>query len=410
VTASEIIFFWVARMVMAGIKFMGEVPFSNVHIHGTVRDSQGRKMSKSLGNSLDPLEVIEQYSADALRFSLMQITATGQDVFVDMDKFEIGRNFATKAWNAARFMKMHGEKWPEADWQELAKDPLVIDVGLLRDDDRHLLSTVNSTIAAMNTHLTNFRLQDGALVVYELIWTHFCDWYLEYAKKDLYGEDDARRRQTLTIMTNVFSKALRLLHPYMPFITEELWHEMGYGAADETILKASWPVAFSDQDCSVWGVSETVREFIQNKRELITAGRALRAEYGIAPSKFIDYVIQTSEADRFMADLDSLKTQLRSENVQILQQPPTHAMPGTVCKLGTVYLPLDGLIDTAAEKKRLADEIAKVQGFLKGIDAKLSNEGFVSKAPAQVIEQQRAKKIEHEETVARLQKLLNALG
>jgi len=410
VTASEIIFFWVARMVMAGIKFMGEVPFSTVHIHGTVRDSQGRKMSKSLGNSLDPLEIIDQYSADALRFSLMQITATGQDVFVDMDKFEIGRNFATKIWNAARFMKMHGEKWPEADWHELAKDPLHVDVALLRDDDRHLLSTVNGTIGAMNAHLANFRLQDGALAAYELVWTHFCDWYLEYAKKDLYGEDDARRRQTLSIMTNVFSKALRLLHPYMPFITEELWHEMGYGAAEETILKASWPVIFADQECCAWGVSESVREFVQNKRELITAGRALRAEYGIAPSRFIDYVIQTSEADRFAADLDSLKAQLRSENVQILQQPPAHAMPGAVCKLGTVYLPLDGLIDTAAEKKRLVGEIAKVQGFLKGIDAKLSNDGFVSKAPAQVIEQQRAKKAEHEETIVRLQKLLNALG
>jgi valyl-tRNA synthetase len=407
-TAPEIIFFWVARMIMAGCKFMGDVPFHNVYIHGTVRDDKGRKMSKSLGNSMDPLDVIEKYSADSLRFSLMLITSTGMDVYVNMEKFEIGRNFATKIWNAARFLKMHMEKLPDADWRALAAGELALDAALLRDDDRHMLSTCETTVRAVTEHLEKYRLQDGALAIYDFVWTNFCDWYLEYAKQDLYGTDDARRQQILAVMTDVFAKALKLLHPYMPFLTEELWHQMGYGAEAETIMRAPWPKAYSDVQNAAWGLNAEVTAYVAAKREMITAGRALRADYNISPAQFVRYIVQAVDgaaAAKLTADLETLKQQLRSDNLEIATGGGERAMPGTLCKLGTIYLPLDGIVDVKAEAARVKGELDKAVGFLKSVEAKLGNEGFVAKAPPVVIEQQRAKQKELTETVARLEKL-----
>ncbi len=407
-TAPEILFFWVARMIMAGCKFMGDVPFRNVYLHGTVRDDKGRKMSKSLGNSIDPLDIIEKYSADSLRFSLMLITSTGMDVYVNMEKFEIGRNFATKIWNAARFMKMHMEKAPDADWRAMAAGELTLDAALLRDDDRHMLAKCEATVQTVSEHLEKFRLQDGALAIYDFVWSNFCDWYLEYAKQDLYGADDARRRQVLAVMTDVFSKALRLLHPYMPFLTEELWHQMGYGTESETIMRAPWPKAYTEAQNAAWGLSAEVTAYVEAKREMITAGRALRADYNIAPSQFVRYVVQAvdaSAAAKLTADAESLKQQLRSDNLEIAAGGGEKAMPGTLCKLGTIYLPLEGLVDVKAEAARVKAELDKTLGFLKGVEAKLGNEGFVAKAPAAVIEQQRTKQKELTETAARLEKL-----
>ncbi|MDD2346748.1 MAG: valine--tRNA ligase [Kiritimatiellae bacterium] len=408
-TAPDILFFWVARMIMAGCKFMGDVPFRTVYLHGTVRDDKGRKMSKSLGNSIDPLDIIETYSADSLRFSLMLITSTGMDVYVNMEKFEIGRNFATKIWNAARFMRMHMEKLPDTDWRALANGELTLDPALLRDDDRHMLATCESAVRNVTGHLEAFRLQDGALAIYDVVWSQFCDWYLEYAKQDLNGADEARRRQVLAVMTDVFAKALKLLHPYMPFITEELWHQMGYAAESESIMRAPWPVPYTDAQREAWGLSDEVTAYVNARRELVTAGRALRADYNVAPSKFLHYIIQATDdetADRLKADAETLKQQLRSDNLEVVAGGGEKAMPGTLCKLGTVYLPLEGLVDIEAESARVKAELDKTRGFLKGVEAKLSNEGFVAKAPAAVIEQQRVRQKELTETVARLEKLL----
>ncbi|MDA3923671.1 MAG: valine--tRNA ligase [Kiritimatiellae bacterium] len=408
-TAPEIIFFWVARMIMAGCKFMDDIPFDNVYLHGTVRDDQGRKMSKSLGNSMDPLDVIEKYSADSLRFSMMQITSTGMDVYVNMEKFEIGRNFGTKIWNAARFMQMQMEKVEELDWHSLAAGELELEAALLRADDRHMLAACDKAVAEMTEHLERYRLQDGALVIYDFIWNQFCDWYLEYAKLDLFGDDEKRRVQVLSLMTNVFAKSLKLLHPYMPFLTEELWHEMGYGTADETIMKASWPVALSEQQSSEWGLTEDIVSFVAAKREMITAGRALRAEYNIAPSKFVKFVIEAVNqdvADQFSVDLESLKKQLRSEDVEISSGGGDKAMPGTLGKLGTIYLPLEGLVDVEGEKVRVTEEISKNRSFLKTVEAKLSNERFVANAPEAIVKQQQERRDELVATLERLEKLL----
>jgi valyl-tRNA synthetase len=409
VTAPDIIFFLVARMMMAGCKFMGEAPFANVVIHGVVRDAQGRKMSKSLGNSIDPLTIVEQHSADALRFSLMQITSPGMDVFIDVNKFEIGRNFATKIWNAARFIEMNAEK----SGFPFSRAPLALDPALLSDDDRHLLASVQRAVAAVDDALGKYRFQDAALAIYELVWTQFCDWYLEYAKKDLNGDDPARRAQVLAILYDVLGRALRLLHPFMPFLTEELWHQLGYAGEKETVMTAPWPAAYTPEENTAWGLSDDVAAYVNARRELVTAGRALRADYNLAPSKFLHYIVQAVDdatAARLAADADTLRQQMRSDNLEIVAGGGERAMPGTLCKLGTVYLPLEGLVDITAEAARVKAELGKTLGFLKGVEAKLGNEGFVSKAPAAVIEQQRAKQKELAETAARLQKLLATFG
>ena len=412
VTAPEIIFFWVARMVMAGCKFMGEPPFRHVYIHGTVRDDRGRKMSKSLGNSIDPLDIIAQYSADALRFSLMMITATGQDVQVNMDKFEIGRNFGTKIWNAARFMKLHMEKSPHLDWRALTATAPQLEAALLTDDDCHLLAKCDETVRTLTAHLEQFRFQDGARLIYDFAWSDFCDWYVETAKDDLYGEDAARREQVLRLMTHVFASILKLLHPYMPFLTEELWHAMGYGLAEESIMLAAWPRPLADALATAYGLGASVTAYVEAKHEIIGAGRTLRAEYGIAPAKLIRYVIHTVDAAaaaRLEHDLRSLQALLRAETVEIVAGGEAKGMPGALGKLGTIYLPLTGLIDVAAEVTRVQGELTKTRGFLQSVESKLSNETFVTKAPPQVIEQQRAKRVELTETIARLERLAKTL-
>ena len=412
VTAPDIIFFWVARMIMAGCKFMNEQPFSNVVIHGVVRDDQGRKMSKSLGNSIDPLDIIGKYSADSLRFSLMQITAPGVDLYVNTDKFEIGRNFGTKIWNAARFMSMHAEKTPDIDWRDIATSGIKLDPALLKDDDRHLFATCSRTIEAVTDALEKYRFQDAALAVYDFVRSSFCDWYLEYAKTDLYGDDEARHNQTMLILADVFSKAIRLLHPFMPFITEELWHEMGYAKAGESIMRASWPKPYTEAENAAWGVSEDVRNYIENKREMITAGRALRADANIPPSQEITYVINAVSADmavRVAQDMDYMKTALHASGIEFRSEPLA-GMPFTLCALGSIGIPLEGVIDVSAEKKRISDEIEKLQGFLRTVEAKLANESFVAKAPPKIIEQQKARREELLTEIERQKKILESFG
>lgn len=411
VTAPDIIFFWVARMIMAGYEFMGQAPFKNIVIHGIVRDDKGRKMSKSLGNSLDPLKIIDEYSADALRFSLALITSLEVDSRVSMSKFEIGRNFGTKIWNAARFIQMQAGKSPDFSFAKYAADDLELDPALLTDDDRHLLLKCQKTALKMTDLLQKYRIQDAALAIYGFIWTDFCDWYLEYAKTGLYGDDAARRDQILAILCSCFSKALRMLHPYMPFITEELWHQMGFGKENGTIMKVPWPKAFSEAGQKAWGLTDEIESYVEARREMITAGRALRSDYNVAPSKFAHFVIHAADAAtaaELREDEESLKTLLRSDSLDILEGGEEKSMPGTFTKLGTIYLPLNGLVDVKAEAARVKGELEKALGFLKGVEAKLGNAGFVSKAPPAIVEQQRSRQKELTETIEKLKKLYAA--
>ena len=397
VTAQDIIFFWVARMMMAGIHFMKKPPFANIVIHGIVRDAQGRKMSKSLGNSLDPLKIIDEYSADALRFSLALITSLDCDSKVDMKKFEVGRNFATKIWNAARFMQMQAE----ANGFDLtAAAP--IDGAALSSDDRHMLVACEKACEKVNDLLGKYRIQDAALAVYDFFWTQICDWYVEYAK------DAPNKAAAFAILRDVFWKALRLLHPYMPFVTEEVAHQLGFLKEGETILRAEFPKGYTADEKAAWGLTDEVYDFVEAKREMITSLRALRAEYKVSPAAFVKTTVQchaAEVAEKMKAEVETLKKAFRAESVDIVSGEAELAMPGILGKLGTVYLSLVGLVDKAAEAKRVATELQKTQGFIKSIDAKLSNENFVAHAPAAIIEGQKAKRAELEAKIVQLEKL-----
>ena len=410
VTAPDIIFFWVARMIMAGCKFMGEVPFRNVVFNGVVRDAQNRKMSKSLGNSIDPLDLIEQYSADALRFTLMTISTPGVDIQFSADKCEIGRNFATKIWNAARFTMMQAEKTGS-----LARPPEPFDPSLLTDDDRHLLLRLDSTVRDMTAHLEKYRFQDAARLIQDFIWTELCDWYLEYAKPDLNGGETARRDFVLTLLFSAFDASLRLLHPFMPFLTEELWHQMGFadstaGAPRPSVMLAPWPAVLSAAQKTAWGLSEEICAFTDARRELVTAGRKLRADNNLPPGQPLRYILHAQDAQKIAPHLDTLKAQLRASEIEIVSDAPARAMPSALCKLGVLMLPLEGLVDVVAERAKLDAEIQKNQNFLNGIDAKLNNPGFVDKAPAAVVENQRQRQAELRQLLAELAARRAALG
>ncbi|MBR4523527.1 MAG: valine--tRNA ligase, partial [Kiritimatiellae bacterium] len=380
VTAQDIIFFWVARMIMAGIHFMGQVPFRNIVIHGIVRDAQGRKMSKSLGNSLDPLELIDMYSADALRFSIALITSLDCDSKVSKEKFEIGRNFCTKIWNVARFLEMQGVK------------DCAYDRATLTADERHILAACDKAAEKLNALLEQYRIQDGALAVYDFIWTDLCDWYVEYAK------DAPDKQRAFAVLNEVFFKALKLLHPYMPFITEEIAHQLGYLGGEESIMKAEYPKASGQAD------EETYR-FVNLKREAITALRALRAEYKVPPGTFVKVTIATAD-DKVAGEIASLKKAMRAESVELVAAGAELAMPSKLTGLGTVYLSLEGLVDKAAEAKRIQGEIAKVAGFIKSGEAKLANRQFVDHAPAAIVDEARRKLAENQDKLVQLEKLL----
>jgi valyl-tRNA synthetase len=413
VTASEIIFFWVARMVMAGIEFMGEIPFREVYIHGTVRDDKGRKMSKSLGNSIDPLTIIDEYSADALRYSLMMITATGQDVFLSNDKFEIGRNFGTKIWNAARYMQM--QEKGEGTVTELRPSALVpsLDPALLSADDLHILAKLSQTTESCTENLTRYRFNDAAQDLYGFIWHEYCDWYVEYSKEVLYGQDLTRRAEVLKVMHYAFSTALRLLHPFMPHLTEELWHGMGYGADDETIMTASWPKALATE-LAQWGATKGRVEYVDARHEMIRAGRMLRTDCGIAPGQKIDYIIKPNSGELaawLKADTATLKAMLKAGKMTVDETfMPGSAMPGTLTDIGTIYMPIEGLIDAKAESVKLTKQLEELGGHLERANLKLNNQAFISKAKPEVVAQFEKSRQELQEKYLKTKRLLEMLG
>ena len=398
VTAQDIIFFWVARMMMAGIHFMKKPPFKNIVIHGIVRAADGSKMSKSKGNSLDPLELIDQYSADALRFSIALITSLDCDTKVNKEKFEIGRNFTTKIWNAAKFLEMQkaalegGVVAPSTDW-----------AGQLSADDKHMLVATDKACKKLSEILEGYRIQDGALAVYDFIWDQLCGGYVEYVK------DAPNKKVAVAVLNDVFYKALCLLHPYMPFVTEEVAHQLGFLGENETIMRQSYPTGYTEAEKAAWGLSDEVYDFVNAKREAITALRALRHEYKVPPATFVKVTLApvgaTSPSPQIEDEIPSLKKAMRAESVDIVPAGSDLPMPSKITKFGTVYLSLEGLVDKAAESKRIAGELAKLAGFIKGKEAKLGNANFVTHAPEAVVAEEKRKLAEAQEKVAQLEKL-----
>ena len=407
-TASEIIFFWVARMVMAGMEIRGDIPFSDVYIHGTVRDDIGRKMSKSLGNSIDPLDIIEKFSADALRFSLIMLTATGQDVYVSDDKFEVGRNFGTKIWNAARFMQMQSAVLPEGFAEAR------FEASLLSADDLHILAKLNSTIAACRENLERFRFNDVAKALYEFFWHQYCDWYVEYSKQVFHGDNEARKQQVIRVMHYVFSNALRLLHPIMPFLTEELWTGLGYSALSESIMIAPWPKETDPGVMASWGATSATVRYVDAKHDLIRIARTLMADYGLLPKQQVDFILRPTNEEstaRLIEDQASITSLLRARSITVdAEFAPPKAMPSGLSQLGAVYMPLEGLIDVAAEVARLNTQLEKINEELERVNKKLGNMDFISKAPKSVVQVQENRKKELLEKSEKLTKLIATLS
>lgn len=377
VTGYDIIFFWVARMLIMGMEFMKEIPFEKVFIHGLVRDSQGRKMSKSLGNGIDPLEVIEKYGADTLRFMLITGNTPGNDMRFYWERVEGTRNFANKIWNASRFALMNMEGYDKD--AELAPYTLA---------DKWILSRLQDTVKDVTGLLERFELGEAGRAIYDFIWSEVCDWYIEIAKPRLYNKEAAAERATAQhVLATVLVSAMKLLHPYMPFITEEIYQCLPHEA--ESIMISKWPVA----DESL--IDPEAERGMNAIMDSIKAIRNMRAEVNANPGKKIPAIMLVSEDLReVVAHNDSyIKLLGGIDNLELRQlngEKPENAMATVVTGI-EVYLPLAGLIDVEKETQRLSKELAAMEKDLQRAGGKLNNAGFLAKAPEDVIAKERAK-------------------
>ena len=398
VTGADIIFFWVARMIMFGLYEMDEIPFKNVFFHGIVRDEIGRKMSKSLGNSPNPLDLIDKYGADAIRFAMMYNTSQGQDVHFSEKLIEMGRNFANKMWNGSRFVIMNLEGF----------DVTKVDKSRLKYElvDKWIFSRLNETAAAVAENLDKFLLDEAAKSVYEFLRGDFCDWYVEMAKIRLYNSEDADSKLTAQyVLWTVLEAGMRLLHPFMPYITEEIWQTIK--AEGETVMLAQYPVA--DEKL----IDKNVEKSFEYIKELISSLRNIRAEAGISPAKPAKVVIKSSDE----SELNTIKenyffiTKLGNlESIEYGKDMEKPAQSGfRVTGNSEVYMILKGLLDIEAEVKKLQAQLDKVAIELEKMNAKLSNEKFTSKAPAHILERDRRIQKEYQDKFDKLSENIREL-
>ena len=386
ITGPDILFPWVARMIIAGMEYKHEIPFRDVYFNGMVRDEKGRKMSKSLGNSPDPLNVIKEYGADALRFTMIRLTPVGNDILFSTDKCEIGRSFANKIWNAARFLMMNKEKNP--DVKQICHTDFI--------EDKWINSRLNHTIETVEEKFKTFQLNEALKAIYEFLWNDFCDWYIEMAKSRFQSENEEERRSVLENAFYNFDIALRLLHPFMPFITEELWHGIEERKERDSIMLSSIPEAdrkLIDEESE--GVMETVKE-------LISKIRVIRAENSIPPSKTLKLVLKTENEDlkkftsviMFLAKIEDIVFDKNADKPKLSASEMVNGIE--------LFIPLEGIIDLGAEKEKIEKEIARLEGINTGINKKLSNEQFVSNAPEAVISKEKEKLNNNIESIAKL--------
>ena len=384
VTGPDIIFFWVARMIMAGYEWKGDLPFRNVYFTGIIRDKKGRKMSKSLGNSPDPLELISKYGADALRFGTMRSAPLGQDVLFDEKDVELGRNFCNKLWNACRFRQMQGG----ATEDEIRPE-------LLTSDDRWILLRLGQAIDEVTAAFQAYRFTDATATLYRFFWSEYCDWYIESCKAVFFGEDQERKKNVLAVVDFVMGNMLRLFHPFIPFITEELWHGLGFSndmphdQGGSTIMTARWPKRLDKNFIELYGLDDSIDRLIDAKHELVTQGRNLRAVYNIPFNKKVIYYLNPSgQLDEL--EVAVIKVLLNAESISNGNDLPK-GTPRISSVLGDLYLPLEGLIDFEAEKSRLTKEVNKIEKEIEKVQVKLGNSNFTERAPVQVLDEQRAR-------------------
>ena len=392
VTGYDIIFFWVARMIFSGMEQMHEEPFKTVYIHGLVRDAQGRKMSKSLGNGIDPLEIIEQYGADALRFTLITGNSPGNDMRFSPEKVEASRNFANKIWNASRFIQMN----------------LTIDSADLPDElaleDKWILHKYNELVKAVTENIDKYELGIAVQKLYDFIWDNFCDWYIEIVKPRLQNQDNvAAQESAQKVLCYVLCGTMQLLHPFMPFITETIWQALPHEGP--SIMISKWPeyqpdLCFAQQAEQVETMMDTIR-----------AIRARRAEMNVPPSKKAQVILLTNDRATYEAGSLFFSKLAYASEICFVDAMPEHAdsMVSVVTKGATVYMPMGELIDFEKERARLNKEKQKVQKDLDFLNKKLNNPGFIAKAPQAVVAQEREKVAKLEELMTKLDASLAAL-
>lgn len=396
VTGYDIIFFWVSRMIFQGLEFTGKRPFKDVLIHGLVRDAEGRKMSKSLGNGVDPMDVIDQYGADSLRYFLATGSSPGQDLRYSTEKVESVWNFANKIWNASRFALMNMGGLPYEDIDLNGKKSVA---------DEWILTRLNETIETVTNLAEKYEFGEVGRALYNFIWDDFCDWYIEMAKLPLYGEDETAKKTTRSVLAYVLDQTMRLLHPFMPFITEEIWQNLPHEG--ESITVAEWPKVrpeLSNQEAS-----EQMKLLV----EIIRSVRNIRAEVNTPMSKKIAMIINAHD-EKILDTLETNKAYLeRFCNPEMLTigvgaLAPEKAMTAVVSG-AEIYLPLQGLINIEEEITRLEKELKKLNKEVERVQKKLANEKFVAKAPAQVVEEERAKEKDYLEKRATVQERLEEL-
>ncbi|MCX6870982.1 MAG: valine--tRNA ligase [Verrucomicrobia bacterium] len=390
VTGPDIIFFWVARMIMAGYEYMGDLPFRNVYFTGIIRDKQGRKMSKSLGNSPDPLDLIAKYGADALRFGVMRAAPLGQDVLFDEQTVELGRNFCNKLWNACRFRQMITGEGTQSEAE--------INPALLTSDDRWVLLRLDQAIREVTQALAEYKFSDATTTLYRFFWNEYCDWYVEASKAVIYGSDEALKVNKVAVIDFVLGQLLRLFHPFLPFITEELWHGMGFAQdmpdnqGGKTLMFALWPKPLSDDEKEYFGLDDTADAVAQAKYDLVSLGRGLRRDCKIDPAKKIRFIVRPA-GTLSPSDVEVLKLLLNAEALEVVDASwaSDRGTPVAVNALGELFLPLAGLIDFEAERTRLTKELERVKIEVTKVQEKLANPAFAAKVPVKVLEEHQAR-------------------
>ncbi|HSK42115.1 MAG TPA: valine--tRNA ligase, partial [Arenibaculum sp.] len=399
VTGFDIIFFWVARMMMMGLHFMGEVPFRDIYIHALVRDERGQKMSKSKGNVIDPLDLIDEYGCDALRFTLAAMAAQGRDIKLAVGRVEGYRNFATKLWNAARYCEMNGCRL------DLGFDPAAVG----HVTNRWIVAAVAETAERTAEAIEAYKFNDAAGALYHFTWGTFCDWYLEFTKPILNGEDEAAKAETRATTAWVLDRILHMLHPMMPFITEELWQHFGGSAVDQSgmLISAAWPelpAGLKDEGAAAeldWVV------------RLISTVRTIRSEMNVPASARIPLELRDADAlasRRLETHREVIVRLARLAGADTAAGAVPEGAVQTVVEGATVVLPLAGFVDIAQERARLAKDVEKLDAEIAKIDQKLGNPNFVSRAPEEVVEEQRERRAEAEVARNKLVEALDRLG
>ncbi len=397
VTGYDIIFFWVARMIFSAIEHTGQAPFKNVFIHGIVRDSQGRKMSKSLGNGIDPIEVIDKYGTDALRFSLILGISPGNDIRYMPEKLEAASNFANKLWNASKFVLGNLENYKEVEFKDIEKS--------LTYSDKWILSKLNKLVLDITNNIDGFELGVFAQKIYDFIWNEFCDWYIEMVKPRLYNEEDETKLAAQYTLNKVLADSLKLLHPIMPFITEEIYTKL-YNS-DESIMISKWPEYSKNAD---FDKEELAVEELKN---IITGIRNIRVQRNIHPSKKSKLIFVTSESKEAVENSESWLLKLGFGNeIEISankENLPQNAM--SVLANGIeLYMPFEDLVDISEEKERLQKEKERLESEIQRATKMLNNPGFVNKAPVEKVQEEKDKKTKYEDMLETVKNRLKEIG